>query len=424
MSDILEILTNSLQNLSIDNSLTDSSVTNTSSNTINIDNNQSNNIMAENFKSEYLKCIPQFDGNPNDLNQFLSVCDSLIINFYDRVNPNNFHNVYLLQSIISKLVGSARTVVNIQNVDTWDQLKSVLRRNFADQRDETCLNRDLVVMRQMPNEKAQNFYDRILNILNLLCSYVEIHENIQASRDLKKKLYNDLALKTFLCGLKEPLGTTIRCMRPENLAVALQFVTEEENTHYFQNSTNKNQFKPNNSTNRSFQQNVPNRNFNNPQYASQNRNFFSNQNFNRNNNQFPTGPIQFKQNVPNQNVSSNARTFRNTSVENVFKPNPNRTFPKPTPMSSSTRYTGRINNNYNNNNQSFNNPNISNHFAQPNHSNYRPQQNYIAEELYNTEIENTNTNFCEESEINERTYEENLGTIENFHITSDPMPEL
>lgn len=28
------------------------------------------------FKPEYLKCVPEFDGNPNDLNRYLSTCQS------------------------------------------------------------------------------------------------------------------------------------------------------------------------------------------------------------------------------------------------------------------------------------------------------------------------------------------------------------
>ncbi|KAJ8956429.1 hypothetical protein NQ314_006728 [Rhamnusium bicolor] len=192
------------------------------------------------FKPEYLSCVPQFDGNPNELNRFLSTCDSIITAFYDATNPNNFHNVYLLNSLIGKLTGSAKVVVNIQSVTTWNELKDTLYRNFADQRDEACLNRDLVLLKQFPNEKPQQFFDRCLQILNLICSYVDIHEEQVEAKILKRDLYNKLTLKTFLSGLTEPMGKTIRCMRPTDMNQALQFIIQEENIQYYQNFTSKN----------------------------------------------------------------------------------------------------------------------------------------------------------------------------------------
>ncbi|XP_071052902.1 uncharacterized protein [Onthophagus taurus] len=175
-------------------------------------------------KPEYLNCVPQFAGNPNELIRYIQTCQSLITAFYDVSKPNDFQNIYLLHSLIGKLTGNARLVVNIQNVSTWESLKITLQRNFVDQRDEACLNTDLVMLRQNSNEQPHQFYDRCLHILNLICSYVDMHEHTEPANALKRNLYNKLTLKTFLSGLKEPLGTTIRCMRPTNLNEALQFI--------------------------------------------------------------------------------------------------------------------------------------------------------------------------------------------------------
>lgn len=74
--------------------------------------------MANNFKPEYLNCVPQFDGNPCELNRYLATCKSLIDNFYDVANANCFQNIYLINSLIGKLSGNARLVVNVQNVSS------------------------------------------------------------------------------------------------------------------------------------------------------------------------------------------------------------------------------------------------------------------------------------------------------------------
>ncbi|KAJ8967270.1 hypothetical protein NQ314_002998 [Rhamnusium bicolor] len=343
-----------------------------------------NQIMAQ-FKPEYLSCVPQFDGNPNELNRVLSTCDSVITAFYDATNPNNFHNVYLLNSLIGKLTGSAKVVVNIQSVTTWNELKDTLYRNFADQRDEACLNRDLVLLKQFPNEKPQQFFDRCLQILNLICSYVDIHEEQVEAKILKRDLYNKLTLKTFLSGLTEPMGKTIRCMRPTDMNQALQFIIQEENIQYYQNFTSKNfikqapvQNKPVNNFPRPVN-NFPKPVNNFPRYPFNNHNQFpsfnsrtQNNQFRQQNNNFPSQPIQFQQrmNNPPQKFFRNSQVFKNPN-QNVFKPNPNVVLPNPTPMSVVTRQT-------------------SNNFQQgPSTSTqYRStQRNFTPEELYNAEVD-------------------------------------
>lgn len=364
-------------------------------NTFSQNSNQGSNLeanMSQAFNSEYLKCVPVFDGNPNDLNRYLAVCEAIINEFYDNTNPGSFKNIYLLNSLISKLQGNAKLVINIQNVATWHDVKSTLTRNFADQRDESCLNRDLVMMRQNPQEPPQQFYDRILNILNLLCAYIDLHETTGLAKQLKRDLYQNLALKTFLSGLREPLGTTLRCMKPVSLSEALQYVLAEDNAHYFQNPSFKQPIK------NSFGPNVqnmtpvrPHIKQNQPiqRHSSFPMNFpFNNgNNFTRMQNSFPTGPIPIQPRPPirpqryftNSQVFGSPRPQNSNSIRNtnVFKPNPNRQLDKPTPMSLCTR------NSYSTNRFP--------RFPQPSTS-YNPpaNQNFISEELYNTEIQQVN----------------------------------
>lgn len=65
--------------------------------------------------------------------------------------------------------------------------------------------------------------------------YIDTHEETNEAKLLKRNMYNGLALRTFLFGLKEPLGTTNGVCGPEFLSEALQFVIQENNIHYFQN---------------------------------------------------------------------------------------------------------------------------------------------------------------------------------------------
>ncbi|XP_057666030.1 GATA zinc finger domain-containing protein 4-like [Diorhabda carinulata] len=361
-------LTRALNNLLLETT-TDSNPTNSSSTV----NNQID-MAVQPLKWEYSNCIPDFDGNPNDLNRFISVSESLISNFIDRTNPNNYQNVYLLNSIIAKIKGKAKTVINIQTCNTWNELKDVLMRNFSDQRDEVCFNRDLVMLRQSSNESPQSFYDKCLHILNLLCSYVNLHESTEEGKHLKRQIYQNLTLKTFLSGLKEPIGTTIRCMKPTSLSEAMQFVLQEENVHYLQNpSRNNHRTQPFKNNSR------PNRNFHSLSSSSQTFNSQTPNNLCARQHNFPSQPIPINPRTTYQNFPRASQVFNRPNQNvNVFRPNPNANFHKPIPMSISTRATAS-----NTQNQPIYKrpPPSTNNFRQS------KKPNYTSEELYNVDIQ-------------------------------------
>lgn len=60
-------------------------------------NLSSTSANPEGFKSEYLNCVPVFDGNPNELERYIYICEFILATFYD---PESFLNVYFLNSFI------------------------------------------------------------------------------------------------------------------------------------------------------------------------------------------------------------------------------------------------------------------------------------------------------------------------------------
>jgi len=387
-------------------------------------------IMTQQFKPEFLNCVPIFDGNPNELNRYLTTCESLITAFYDRSNPSSFQNVYLFHSLLGKLSGNARVIANIQNVSTWDELKNCLRSHFADQRDEACLNRDLVLMRQTNGETPQQFYDRCLQILNLLCAYIDIHETSPSSKQLKRDLYSKIALKTFLSGLKEPLGTTIRCMRPANLNEALQLIMQEESTQYYQSFPYRNPIK----TTRNSQQH--NFNFR----TAQNTQIPQITHFPQRTNYFPSQPvnIQPRRNMPPQRFPKASDVFpdlRRNQNQNVFRPNTPQYLPPPTPMSACTIRTNS------NNSRLSSTPSVSTFRSRNSYrptpmsvcssNNFRPGPSanhntlsQIPEELYNTDAHEQYEHYVDSNEENTGEYAtEQFERDENFHETDQPTEE-
>lgn len=405
----MENLINRIETLQLNSPLTDPQGRNPISNQDNIlsaTNKPNSFTMSEKFNADYIKCVPEFDGNPNELARYLSVSESLLTHFYNKENPGCFQNIYLLNSLISKLKGNARVVINVQTVNSWNDLKLILTRNFADQRDETCLNRDLVMLRQNGNENPQQFYDRCLHLLNLLCSYVDIHEHTEDAKNIKRDLYQNLTLKTFLSGLKEPLGTTIRCMKPSNLSQALQFVLHEENVQYFQKFSYKSTTM---SHSQGKQQIQPKCNFPQNSFSNSNRpQYFPNQN------RFQVQPVQQPM-VNNQfnKFPFNTPTFRKpvNNTTNVFKPNQNKQFTKSTPMSISTRNTFR---NANAAQASAPTRNVNNLASNSFFQRTAQPKNFVSEELFNTE-----TNETDYYDVNTDNGQDNEQYLENSEQYND-----
>ncbi|KAF2883391.1 hypothetical protein ILUMI_22779 [Ignelater luminosus] len=97
-----------------------------------------------------LSIIPNFDGNVNKLHRFINAVESILNHYYDDKNLGSFQNVLLLNGILNKLEGRAEEVIAIYGCDSWKKIKETLLQNFGDQRDENCLNHDLVNLRQKP----------------------------------------------------------------------------------------------------------------------------------------------------------------------------------------------------------------------------------------------------------------------------------
>lgn len=293
------------------------------------------------FKTEYLSIIPEFDGNPNLLNEFITSSELLISHFYDAENAGSFQNILLVKSVKNKIIGEAANNIASYSISSWQDLKEALLASYEDKRDHYSLILELCAMKQN-NLKPLDFLNKIQNNLNLQTSYVKLHfaedeSNILIAHSQK------LALRVLLKNLNNPLGDYLSTRNPSSLNEALNILTNDFNINENKLTT-----------------------------------FTKPKPFMAQNNQFQ------KKNFPLKNEP------------NVFKSDKNFVPAyKPTPMSTSTKNTQPSRNKF----QPRNNyPSNRNYFV--NQSNQKP--NWVSEELYNTETQDQGT-FLEKdaSEINE-----------------------
>lgn len=283
-----------------------------------------------------IKDLPKFDGNSRLLNEFINNVEEILL--YIRGTDNSPYGQILLRAIRNKIEGQANEILNMYGTAlNWDEIKTNLILHYADKRTETSLIRDLHNTMQL-NKTVEGFYSEIVELQSALCNNILLHEPNSNVVKAKKELYADMCLNSFLSGLKEPLGSRIRTMRPDSLATALAFCIKEQNISYQRQSY---------------------QNYNNYQYRSNGANKFNNNypNKARNRNQpYPQNPDS---RYPNNNYQGNQAPFNNKMIKNTphnetegtnFHRKPNFQ-PK---QSSQTRYSKPVNFNFNeiNNHQS------------------------------------------------------------------------
>ncbi|KAI5707738.1 myb-like protein P [Diaphorina citri] len=283
------------------------------------------------LKSEYLKMVPEFSGEPELLPRFLSICEKLVMKFYNVTNLNDFQNDYLMDSIIAKIKGDAQRNISSCVISSWNDLKNALINTYADKRDVHTLVIEMCALKQT-SESAFEFFNKIQKMINLQTSYVVNHNTPGA--EYIKKFILDLGLRTFLRGLKEPLGSLMRTKNPKDLNDALNILTNDfqiDTTRKNQDNTQR-YVPPMMNNNKSFQKAS-----NQTQYSgwNQQRQFSPNQSNQNQNNSYRNNNWRNNNNNSNYNNQNN-KTQNN---QNVWTRPSTQPLPKATPMSISTGAT-------------------------------------------------------------------------------------
>lgn len=114
---------------------------------------------------DLIKYIPEFNGNPLDLLEFLDFADNAVEVI--RVAPEAVQPFWL-RALKFKITGKAKAILKLYgNNLTWTEIKTYLISHFSDIRDERTLYAQLVLLKQT-NNSVDDFYRRILDILGLL----------------------------------------------------------------------------------------------------------------------------------------------------------------------------------------------------------------------------------------------------------------
>lgn len=308
--------------------------------------------MAMKLEQRYLDTVPDFYGNGNELSYFIKVAEALVTRFYNSADPLCYDNFVLIANIRSKIKGEALSAISNHAINSWTDLKNALINSYADKRDCYTLAIEIANLRQH-NESAFEYHNKMLGLLNAHTAYIET----QIDEKFKPALITygqNLAIRSFLKGLKDPLKSLLQSRNPTCLNTALRILTNDF------------QFESQRAMNKPTIQQIPNRPIPKQNFKPLHKPVHV-PNFEKPQSSFPRGPVQIKQ------------------------------MPKPTPMSISTRQTWQKPQNYQNS-----------RFQQ------QSRPTFVSKELFNLETDDQPStsredprNFYEGTENIEDNVEEN-----------------
>lgn len=338
-----------------------------------------------------IKNIPNFEGNSRLLFDFIENCEEILA-LCEPINRTSYAKI-ILRSIRNKITGEANEILNMYGTElNWEKIRENLVLHYSDKRNETCLIQDLHSLRQN-SDSVEKYYSKIIEIYSTLINHIKIHETEISAINSKKKLYDELCLNAFLSGLREPLGSIVRAMRPNNLAEAFNFCLKEQNISYLKRIPRQNNY---NNFNPNIQRfNIsPNRNSENPPLAP----FAIRNPPTRVNTNYQNSPNAWRQQPNNiQNpplapfaIGNNSRRFNSNSFQSA-----------PVPMELGT---GQTRSKFTN----FNRPNPNNRYQNELHNTENqcenedqpdiPYINNIQDDFYNNELD-------DQIEIDDRNFQ-------------------
>lgn len=167
--------------------------------------------------------IPAYNGSATGLHSFIQHVDEIIAiaEPADQVYAN-----IITRSIRGRVIDKANDALELYNTpNQWDSIKKNLIAHFADKRDESVLIQDLHNICQ-GNDSIEIYFAKISEILNNLKNWAKINEPLAVIQ--KSSWYDKMGLNIFCCKLREPMGSHVRSMQPQDLPTARTICIREQ----------------------------------------------------------------------------------------------------------------------------------------------------------------------------------------------------
>lgn len=172
-----------------------------------------------------VKDLPEFNGNARDLSTWILDVEDCLELFNDFKDSFEYHLV--MKTVRRKIKNEANDILISNNTpNNWVEIKEVLRLYYADKRDLMTLDNQLKTMSRRNQETIEVYYSRVREMITLISSAISTDETWKGHEAALIKLYNMMALDTFIRGLGEPLSLFCKNYKPKSLASAYHYCVE------------------------------------------------------------------------------------------------------------------------------------------------------------------------------------------------------
>lgn len=183
---------------------------------------------------DLVKDLPNFTGEPGELNNWLCDVDSLVKLYQTNSShsveqQNRFHMV--CKTIRRKIRGEANDALVASNVSiNWNVIKRTLLTYYGEKRDLETLDYQLMTVQQK-NDSLETYFDRVNRLLSLIANQIKTDDRFthpEASKALIET-YNKKAIDAFIRGLDGDVYKFIRNYEPTSLAAAYSYCIAFQN---------------------------------------------------------------------------------------------------------------------------------------------------------------------------------------------------
>lgn len=195
---------------------------------------QSNSNTTEQVPlSILLKFIAPYSGERATLQSFIRNCQ----NAYDLATVQQRH--ILFAYICSQLRDKAELAVNNHNINSWPDLKEFLINSYSDKKLYGHLLLELQACKQFNHESITEFTQRLETCTTRILQSARATTRDESELKGKFATINQIALQTFIIGIKNEISLILRSRGVNTLSEAHEIALNEEKTLNFMRENSK-----------------------------------------------------------------------------------------------------------------------------------------------------------------------------------------
>lgn len=183
---------------------------------------------------DLIKDLPIFNGDPRELNSWISDVDSLVKLYQTTINhpvemQNKFHMI--CKFIRRKIRGEANDSLVASNVNiNWSLIKRTLVTYYGEKRDLETLDFQLMSVQQR-GSTLETYYDEVNRLMSLIANQIKTDDRFRHPEASKAMIdtYNRKAVDSFIRGLDGDVYKFIRNYEPTSLASAYSYCISFQN---------------------------------------------------------------------------------------------------------------------------------------------------------------------------------------------------